>query len=277
MDQVVDHRGLWSTIVLFKSNSGNLSISFNKGQQQMNTKGKISTKENRIKITASTLMRLAGLAAMGAGILYITIQAIHPLDVLSSVTTTRWAITHYLSIVMDILGMLGIAGLYARQVEKSGWLGLAGYLLFSLFLALSLAFHFIEAFIEPVVANVAPKFVEGLLGVVTNVPSEISLGALPAVYMAAGLVGYLLGGLLFGIATFRAGVLPRWAGGLLALGTLLPVLLSSVVHHPYDRIFAVPVGMALAWLGYALFAERREQASETATARSAKAEPSNAA
>ena len=74
---------------------------------------------------------------MGAGILYIAIQAIHPLDVLSSVTTTRWAIVHYLSIVMDLLGLLGIAGLYARQVEKSGWLGLAGYLLFSLFWALS--------------------------------------------------------------------------------------------------------------------------------------------
>jgi hypothetical protein len=28
----------------------------------------------------------------------------------------------------------------------------------------------------------------------------------------------MLGGVLFGIATFRAGILPRWAGGLLAIG-----------------------------------------------------------
>src|SRR5205085_7430033 len=108
-----------------------------------------NNKERKMKITASNLIRWAGLAPMGAGILYIAIQLIHPLDVLASVTTAQWAITHYLSIVMDMLGMLGIAGLYARQVEKSGWLGLAGYLLFSLFWALSLAFHFIEAFIEP--------------------------------------------------------------------------------------------------------------------------------
>jgi hypothetical protein len=233
------------------------------GAKPMNTTRQITViKENNMKVTTANLIRWAGVAPMGAGMLYIAIQAIHPLDVFSSVTTAQWAITHYLSIVMDILAMLGIAGIYARQVEKSGWLGLAGYLLFSLFWALSLAFHFIEAFIEPVVANVAPQFVEGLLGMVTNVPSAMNLGALPAVYMLAGIAGYVLGGLLFGIATFRAGILPRWAGGLLALGTLLPILLSSVVHHPFDRLFAVPVGLALVWLGYALWSERRQPATE---------------
>ena len=230
----------------------------------MNTKANISIKESKMKITSSKVIRWAGLAAMGSGILYIGIQAIHPLDVFSSVTTAQWAITHYLSIVMDMLGMLGMAGLYARQVEKSGWLGLAGYLVFSLFWAFSVALHFIEAFISPVVATVAPKFVEGLLGMVTGNAGEINLGALPTVYgLLIGVVGYVLGGLLFGIATFRANVLPRWAGGLLAIGTLLPVLLSSVVQHPDDRLFAVPVGLALGWLGYALWSKRGEQVSQS--------------
>jgi hypothetical protein len=222
--------------------------------------GKTQIKERDMKITTSSLIRWAGLAAMAAGMLYIAIQAIHPLDVPSSVTTTGWATTHYLSIAMDILALLGITGLYARQVEKSGWLGLAGYLLFSLFWAISVAFHFIEAFIEPLLATEAPKFVAGILGMVAGHASEVNLGALTAVYTLTGIVGYVLGGVLFGIATFRAGVLPRWAGGLLALGTLLPVLLSSLVHHPFDRLFAVPVGLALAWLGYALWAERHENA-----------------
>jgi hypothetical protein len=79
--------------------------------------------------------------------------------------------------------------------------------------------------------------------------------------MVTGLF-YLLGGLLFGIATFRAGILPRWAAGLLAVGIVLPILGSSLVPHPFDRIFAVPVGLSLAWMGYALWSERREQASE---------------
>jgi len=121
-----------------------------------------------MKITAANLIRWAGLAAMGAGILFIVIQAIHPLDIFPSVTTTQWAITHYLGVAMCLLGLFGMTGLYARQVEEAGWLGLAGYLLFSLFYALSLAFQFTEAFISPVVAGVARPFVEGLLGVATG-------------------------------------------------------------------------------------------------------------
>ncbi len=228
----------------------------------MNINKKLATKEHQMKITSSKVIRWAGLAPIGAGIIYIAIQPFHPLDVFSSVTTAQWAIVHYMSIIMDILGMLGIAGIYARQVDTSGSLGLAGYLLFSLFWALSMAFHFTEAFIEPVLVNIAPKFVEGLLGMITSLPSAVNLGAFPTVYMLAGLVGYVLGGLLFGIATFRAGVLPRWAGGLLALGVILPPVLSSVVHHPFDRLFAVPVGLALIWLGYALLSERRALALE---------------
>jgi hypothetical protein len=247
------------------------------GGKIANTDHQTAVRESKMKITASNVNRWAGLAAMGAGMLYIAVQPIHPPDVLSSVTTTRWAITHYLSIAMDILGMLGIAGIYARQVGKSGWLGLAGYLLFSLFYALSLALHFAEAFISPVLATEAPRFVEGFLGIITGHASEINLGALPAVYKLAGFAGYVLGGLLFGIATFRAGILPRWAGGLLVIGTLLPILGSSLVPHPYDRIFAVPVGLAVAWLGYALFSERRERVSELVSVRSAQPEPSNVA
>jgi hypothetical protein len=228
--------------------------------KHIHTNHQTSIKESKMKITASKVIRWAGLAAMGAGILFMAIQAIHPLDVLSSVTTTRWAITHYLSITMDFLGLLALAGIYARQVEKSGWLGLVGYLLFSLFWAFSMAFHFAETFISPVLATEAPKFVEGFLGIVSKAPSEINLGALPTVYALTG-IAYMLGGLLFGIATFRARILPRWAGGLLAVGIILPLFMSSLVHHPFDRIFAVPVGLAMAWLGYALWSERREQAS----------------
>ena len=50
----------------------------------------------------------------------------------------------------------------------------------------------------------------------TGVPSEIDLGILPTLWNISGPM-YIFGPLLFGIATFRAGVLPRWAGALLAL------------------------------------------------------------
>ncbi len=227
--------------------------------RHINTNRQTVIKESNMKITSSKVIRWSGLAAMASGLIYVAIQPIHPTDILSSVTTTQWAIVHYLSLTMDFLGLLGMAGLYARQVNKVGWLGLAGYLVFSLFYALALAFHFVEAFISPVLATEAPKFVAGLLGMVTGAPSEVSIGAIPMAYGLLG-VAYLLGGVLFGIATFRAGILPRWAGGLLAIGAAL-TLAGAVVPHPFDRIFAVPVGLALAWLGYSLLSERREQVS----------------
>jgi hypothetical protein len=220
-----------------------------------------NNKERTMKITTSGLIRWTGLAAMGAGIIFAGIQPIHPLDVLSSVTTGQWAITESLKTVMAFLGLFGMAGLYVRQVKAAGWLGLAGYLLFSLFFALTTAFAFAEAFILPLLATEAPTFVEGFLGIFNGHPIETNLGALPALYALAAL-GYVLGGLLFGIATFRAGILPRWAGGLLAFAAVSPLLLASLLPHPLDRILAVPMGISLIWLGYALWSERRAPVSE---------------
>jgi hypothetical protein len=240
----------------------NRKTTISEGGKLANTNRQTAIKESKMKITASNLIRWSGLAAMGAGIIFIAIQPIHPLDILSSVTTSTWAVIQSLKFTMALLGLLGIAGLYARQVEKAGWLGLAGYLLFSLFYALTAAFVFAEAFILPLLATEAPQFVEGFLGIFNGSPSDINLGALPGLYTLTGFAGYLLGGLLFGIATFRAGILPRWAGGLLAFGVVLPVLTSSLLSHPLDRILAAPLGLALAWLGYALWSERREPASQ---------------
>ena len=96
-----------------------------------------------MKPTAANLIRWSGLAAMAAGILFVVIQPLHPADVLASVTTGRWAFVHYLGVAMCFFGLLGVTGLYARQVERVGWLGFVGYLLLSLFYALTLAFQFI--------------------------------------------------------------------------------------------------------------------------------------
>ena len=63
-----------------------------------------------------------------------------------------------------IFGLFGIAGLYARQVEETGWLGLAGYLLLTIFYAVQMCYSFAEAFILPLLTTVAPKFVESSWG-----------------------------------------------------------------------------------------------------------------
>lgn len=227
-----------------------------------------------MKTTAVNLIRWAGLAAMGAGISFVVIQAVHPLDVLESVTTSRWAMVHYLGVLMGVLGLFGITGIYARQVEEAGWLGLAGYVLFSIFFVITTAFQFVEAFISPVLAREAPQVVEGLLGIANGHATGLDLGVLPTVYMMNGFAGYLLGGVLLGIATLRAHVLPRWAAVLLIVAALLPVVAGlpfvlPFFPHPLDRIFAVPMALAWAGLGYALWSERRKVLSQTAPANAA--------
>src|ERR1044072_3742905 len=92
-----------------------------------------NTKESKMKITTPKLVRWAGLSAMVAGIIFASIQPIHPPDVLSSVNTSFWAIITSLKTMMSIFGLIGIAGLYARQVEETGWVGLCGYLLLTVF------------------------------------------------------------------------------------------------------------------------------------------------
>jgi hypothetical protein len=222
------------------------------------TKG---NKESNMTITPSSLIRWAGLSAVVAGIIFAGIQPIHPPDVLASVNTTAWSIITPIKTVMCMLFLLGITGLYARQVEKTGWLGLAGYLVFSLCWSLELGFIFAEAFVIPPLASAAPKFVEGFFGIVNGYPIQMNLGLLPALYAFMSIT-YLLGGLLFGIASFRAGILPRWAGGLLAVTAVLTPL-AALLPHAIQRFAAVPVGVAVACLGYTLWSERREKTSET--------------
>src|SRR4051794_8722651 len=96
--------------------------------------GEIARNESKMTITPSNLMRWAGLSALVAGICYVLVGIFHPANVPSSVTTTRWEIVHVIACAMSFFGLLGMAGLYARHAVKSGWLGLVGYILLSLWL-----------------------------------------------------------------------------------------------------------------------------------------------
>jgi hypothetical protein len=84
------------------------------------------------------------------------------------------------------------------------------------------------------------------------------IGAMHALFLACG-IGYSLGGLLFGIALFRAGVLARWASLLLAYGTTSALALAALPES-FSRPFAVPTGVALIGLGISLWREQRRQA-----------------
>jgi len=215
-----------------------------------------------MKVTTPALIRATGLAAIVAGLMFVVIQPIHPPDALASVSTSAWAVIHYLTLVMVMLFLVGIIGIYACQVEKLGWLGLIGVTVLSIGLLLTAGLGVIEVFVAPLLVESEPDFVHGFLGMVGGHPTEADLGAIPLLWNASSL-GFLGGTLLFGVANFRAGIVSRWAAAIFAVGLLASAPFAALLGSP--RVAAVPVGIGLAWMGYSVWSGRRRAVTTPST------------
>ena len=212
-------------------------------------------------ITATTLSRSAGVAAAAAGLIFIGVQINHPpLDV-SSVTTTEWAVRNSLKVLMAALALTGITGMYLLQVKKSGVLGLVGYLLFGAGYLVIMSIAFIAAYVLPSLADTAPGYVNDVLAVADGRAATGDIGLLQAAFRVEGF-GYLAGGLIFGIALYRARVLARWAAALLAIGTFATIAIP-LLPQSFERPLAYPTGVALIGLGYSLWRTARTETTET--------------
>ncbi|HEX2765402.1 MAG TPA: hypothetical protein VHR55_01980 [Candidatus Limnocylindria bacterium] len=212
-----------------------------------------------MKVTSRGLLRSTGIAAVLGGLLFVVIQPLHPADVLASVTTDAWAVIHYATLAMLTLFVIGVTGIYLRQAERTGWIGLIGYVVLVVGLVLTALGTAIEALVQPLIAGTDPAFVEGMLAMVHGHPIETDLGAIPMLWNAAS-IGFMGGTLLFGFATFRAGILSRPAAAVFAVGLFAMAPVAGLLGTP--RVGAVPIGIGLAWLGYSLWADGRTRATE---------------
>lgn len=212
-----------------------------------------------MRVTNARLSRAAALCAVLSGLLYIGIQFIHPEETLEAVSTDAWVLVALLTVAMAVLGLVGVTGIYLRQTEETGVLGLLGVLCLGLFFLLPIAFSFAEALILPLVVADAPGFVENFNGLFNGQGTDGTLGALESISLVAGVL-YLAGGLLFGFAVFRARILWSWPALLLIAGAAITPF-TALVPHEVGRFAAVPVGVALVGLGSSLWVERKEAAS----------------
>ncbi len=219
-----------------------------------------------MRVTTTGLVRSTGIAAILAGLMFVVIQPLHPDDVLASVTTDAWAVIHYATLAMLTLFVVGVTGIYVRQIDRMGWIGLVGYIVLVTGLVLTALGTAIEAFVQPLIASSDPEFVEGMLAMVHGHPIEADLGAIPLLWNTAS-AGFLGGTLLFGFANFRAGILSRWAAAIFAVGLFATAPLAGLLGNP--RVSAVPIGIGLAWLGYSLWADARTGVTEPAATASA--------
>jgi hypothetical protein len=148
-----------------------------------------------------------------------------------------FAVQSGLTLLAGLLLLLGLAGLYFRQADEGGLLGVVGFLVAFCGTVMAVGAFWADAFVAPSLAG-----------------EEIRLlDAAPPRALAAGFTlsygSVALGWLLFGASTLRTGLYPWQASVLLMIGaalTWLPVPLSGV-----------PFSAAVIWMGYALLSEKK--------------------
>jgi hypothetical protein len=207
-------------------------------------------------VTTSSLTRAAGAAAVAAGAIFIGVQIGHPhLDV-ASITTTEVAIRGTLKVLMAALALAGLTGMYLSQVRRNGVVGLVGYLILAAGYLLITSSTFALGYVLRPLADDDPAFVSDVLATFTGDTAEGDVGVLGALFQLQSAC-YLVGGLVFGIALYRAHVLARWAAVLLAVGGLVSAVLALMPDALY-RLIAFPNGIALIGLGYSLWRTSRQ-------------------
>jgi len=215
-------------------------------------------------LTSTTLTRAAGAAAAAAGAVFIGVQINHPHLDATSVATTEVVVRDSLKIAMAVLALAGITGMYLSQIRRNGLLGLVGYLVLGAGYLTIMSTSVIAAYVLPHLAETDSGYVNDVLDVSTGRSATGDIGALATVFQFQGFA-YLAGGVIFGIALFRAHVLSRWACALLAVGGVASAVLSMMPDAFY-RFLAFPNGIAMIGLGWSLWSTARGQLAMDRTA-----------
>jgi hypothetical protein len=188
-------------------------------------------------MSIQSLSRLVGPVSIAASALIIVSQSVNLVLGLAIGVQSADSMVHTLKYGLALLAMyvllLSLTGLYLRQAESAGKLGLAGYLVAFLGTLLVAGDWWFESFIAPRLAAVAPEVMTGAI------TGSMAVGA------GATFGLFALGWTLFGIATFRAKVYPRLAAALLMIGGVVGILAGST---PYQ----IPLAVAVGWIGFSL-------------------------
>ena len=199
-------------------------------------------------MASAKLIRWSGLAAMLGGLLLMVLGALAHMAESTKVLGLTEAAYSRMNTASLLLLAAGLAGLYARQAGRFGRLGVAGFVLAFIGLALMVLGNVIESWISDLI------FADVPLG-------EFKPGAHAGwgIFLI-GLCVLAVGLVLVGIATIQAKVLPRWSrvlplvsGVLLASGFLVALTIG-------EWGFGVIVLSLGPWmlLGYVLWSDQAE-------------------
>jgi hypothetical protein len=214
------------------------------------------------RVPTSTFFRLSGFALLLALPIQMVGWLMHPSsEQLADLLTPMQGPAHLVQFVSWFLIVLGLPGLYAWQSERAGRLGVAGFVASMLSGVVLIYIVLYEA--VPAV----------LLAQDPNTAQLVAMGG-PLAHGAGVLnnlaVLTLLAYPVFGLATLRAGVLPRAVGWLQIV--CVPVGFIPIMLIPDDVLVTLPspiqpiailyflLAVAYARGGYALWSGERAQA-----------------
>lgn len=203
--------------------------------------------------TARSLIRLSGLAAMIGGLFIVLARVFQVLlfgDAPLSVQAASPLFVPALGVpgLLGSLGFLiGLVGLYARQSERGGAIGVVVFALSLAGVALSLGANWGYAFMAPYLQAQDPGLLNTGFG-------EQDWGVLGAGFAYSYLAGGF-GWLVMGIFTTIAGVLPRWVGPAIVAS----IVLAAVVPLETRGVGGILVNLILSAgpfaVGFALWSE----------------------
>ena len=199
---------------------------------------------------------IAGLCAAIGGAIFIGVQINHPPADVAHLVTTELTVRMTAKVLFCALTLVGFAGMFLRHRDRFGRLGRVGYALVSTGFVAMLVQECLIGYYLPTLAHSRPVYVQHVLNGAMAHGNSSGIGAWQVLFLAG--MGYSLGGVLFGIALFRAGVLSRWASALFAYGTVSALALAALPLS-FSRPFAVPTGVALIGLGVSLWRDQHRQ------------------
>jgi hypothetical protein len=145
-----------------------------------------------------------------------------------------------LRLLSTVLFLWALLALYNRQVDRVGTFGLWGFVVAFFGAALLAGNTWAEVFAWPTLARVAPNVLTGGSAEASSLETGMSL--------SFPLFG--IGIVLFGLATLKAGVYPRWAAGLLIVSIPVTMFLPPTPGTFWESIGQIMAGSAFMILGW---------------------------
>ena len=202
-------------------------------------------------MTHSKLIRIRGFVLASSAVLilawYSLMGLLLPFREISEtflvmVRDKDWVWVNTIGLLGFLFLVLGLTGMYSIQIEELKKLGLTGFVITMLGAILHTCIQFIETFIWPLLAVHAPN----LLYVKGEMFADKAFGT---AYLLVGFI-WVIGFILYGIASLRAKVLPKPAVILFSLGA---AIFGAAVSLIYVRLAGCVMFTAGAiWIGIAM-------------------------